>query len=216
MKRFDIITIFPEIIAAYANESILARAAKRKLIKIAGHDLRRWTRDRRRTVDDKPFGGGPGMVLAVEPIARAVSALRGRNKRKARVILFSTRGKEFSQAEARRLAKYDQLILICGRYEGVDERVAEHIADEELSLGPFVLSGGELPALVVVDAVSRQIPGVLGKQESLEEIKGSFPQYTRPREAKLKIGKRTIAAKVPEVLLSGDHKKIAAWRKKHS
>ena len=211
MKRFDVVTIFPEIVAAYAGESILSRAAGRKLLRIAGHDLRRWATDKHRTTDDTPYGGGPGMVMKAEPFAKAVAALR--KGKKPRVILLSAQGRQFTQADARRLAKYDQLILLCGRYEGVDQRVADVLADEELSVGPYVLTGGELPALAIVDAVSRHVPGVLGRGESLEEVHGSFPQYTKPREVKIKRGKRTITASVPDVLLSGDHKKIGEWRK---
>jgi tRNA (guanine37-N1)-methyltransferase len=208
--KFDIITIFPEIFDSYFSESILARAQKKGLIKIGVHDLRQWTRDRHKTVDDKPFGGGPGMVFKIEPIYKAVKSLR---KQKARVILFSAKGKQFTQADARRLAKYSQLILICGRYEGVDERVTKYVADEEMSVGNFVLTGGEIPAMIVVDVLSRLAPGVLGKKESLEEEshgqKGymEYPQYTRPEKFK--------KWKVPEVLLSGNHKKIEEWKKKN-
>lgn len=167
--------------------------------------LRDFATDKHRRVDDKPFGGGPGMVLMVEPIERALKKVLGQKKAKSRVILTSARGKTFDQADARRLAKYDHLVFVCGRYEGVDERVAEHLVDEECSIGPYVLTGGELPALVMTDAIARHIPGVLGTGESLEETHGSFPQYTRPEKYK--------KWKVPPVLLSGDHKKIAEWRK---
>ena len=184
--KFDVITIFPKIFDSYFNESILARAQKKKLIKIKAHDLRNWASDKHKKVDDSPYGGGPGMVMKVDVIWKAVEAVKktkifferseaeSRSSRQARtikrrVILFSAKGKTFTQADARRLAKYEQLILICGRYEGVDERVAEHIADEELSVGNFVLTGGEIPAMIVVDAVSRLLPGVLGKEESLRE-----------------------------------------------
>ncbi len=213
MKRFDIITIFPEIISAYAHESILARAAKNTLLEITGHDLRNWTTDKHRSVDDAPYGGGPGMVLKVEPIFQAVLAIKKMGGKKKRVIVLSPQGKQFTNADATRLSKEDQVIFICGRYEGIDERVMEHIADESFSVGPYVVTGGELPALLIVDAIARQIPGVLGKQASLEEINGSFPQYTTPREVKIKKGRKTVVASVPEVLLSGDHKKIAAWRR---
>ncbi|MBU1102384.1 tRNA (guanosine(37)-N1)-methyltransferase TrmD [Patescibacteria group bacterium] len=228
MVKFDIITIFPNIFTSYFGESILKRAQSKNLIEINAHDLRQWAIDRHKTVDDSPYGGGPGMVMKVEPIFKAVSALKSlkfkvkSSKLKKRVILFSAKGKQFTQADARRLAKYDQLILICGRYEGVDERVAQHIADEELSVGNFVLTGGEIPAMIVVDVVSRLIPGVLGKKESLKEESFSirkqktenrkqyleYPQYTRPEKFK--------GWKVPEVLLSGNHKKIEEWREKAS
>lgn len=201
--KFDIISIFPEIFSSYLNESILKRAQDRGLIKIKSHNLRDFTEDRHRTVDDTPYGGGPGMVLKVEPIFKAVKKIKSK-KLKNRVILFSTRGKKLTEKEVKRLLKYDQLILIAGRYEGVDERVAKKIADEEISLGDFVLAGGELPAMIVVEAVSRFIPGVLGKYESLEAIKGSYPVYTKPENF--------TGWRVPKVLLSGDHKKIDHWR----
>jgi len=212
--KFDIITIFPKILDSYFAESILKRAQIKKLISIKAHNLRDFTLDKHHKVDDTPYGGGPGMVFKVEPIMRAVQLLKSkcknqRSKLKSRTILFSLRGKKFDSKTAKRLSKYDQLILICGRYEGVDERVAEYIADEEISIGDFVLSGGELAAGVLVDAVSRFIPGVLGKLESLEEIKGSYQVYTKPEVVKIS-GKKY---KVPEVLLSGNHKKIEEWRK---
>ncbi len=223
--RFDIITVFPNIFDSYFNESILKRAQRRKLITITIHNLRDFVTDRHRKVDDTPYGGGPGMVMKVEPIVRAVERIKRQAKgkrRKARVILFSTRGKKFDAKTAKRLAKCDELILICGRYEGVDERAASYIADEEISAGDFVLSGGEIPAMILVDAVSRFVPGVLGKQESLEEIKGSYPVYTRPaifisggKRQRAK-GKASRKWAVPKVLMSGDHEKIAAWRRKFS
>lgn len=205
---FNIITIFPNIFDSYFNESILKRAQKKKLIKIAVHNLRDFTEDKHKKVDDSPYGGGPGMVIKIEPIYRAVEAVKRKAKsaKLKRVILFSTRGKKLDSKVAQRLSKYDQLILICGRYEGVDERVAEHIADEEISIGDYVLAGGELPAMILVETVSRQIPGVLGKYESLEEVKGSYPVYTKPEAFK--------GWKAPKVLLGGNHKKIEEWRKK--
>lgn len=212
--RFDIITIFPKILDSYFNESILKRAQAKKLISIKTHNLRDFTFDKHHKVDDTPYGGGLGMVFKIEPIMKAVQFLKSKcknqkSKLKSRTILFSLRGKKFDSGVAKRLSKYDQLILICGRYEGVDERVAKYIADEEISIGDFVLSGGELAAGVLVDAVSRFVPGVLGKFESLEEIKGSYPVYTKPEIVKMG-GKN---CKVPEVLLSGHHKKIEEWRK---
>ncbi len=209
--KFDIITIFPQILDSYFNESLLKKARNKGLISIRTHNLREFADDKHRKVDDSPYGGGPGMVLKAEPIAKAVEKIRGKNK-KSRVILFSLRGKKFDQKEAHRLSKYDRLIFICGRYEGVDERVADYIADEEISLGDFVLSGGELPAAMVIEAVSRLVPGMLGKLESLEEKKGSYPVYTKPDLVKLG-GKNR---KVPPVLLSGDHRKIDEWREKNS
>lgn len=216
--KFDILTIFPKIFDSYFGESILKRAQEKRLIKITAHNLRDFTKDKHHKVDDKPYGGGPGMVLKVEPIYRAVQKLKTHNSRlKTRVILFSTRGKKLDSKTAKRLSKYDQLILICGRYEGVDERVAKYIANEEISIGDYVLSGGELPAMILVEAVSRYIPGVLGKYESLEEIKGSYPVYTRPEVFVPKgIGYRVKGKgwKVPKILLSGSHKKIEEWRRK--
>lgn len=209
--KFDIITIFPKIFDSYFNESIIKRALNKGLVEINIHNLRDYTKDKHNTVDDKPYGGGPGMVMMVEPVSKAVEDLKKKQqikKRKQKVILFSANGNKFDHKMAKRFSKLDQLIMICGRYEGVDERIAKHIADEEVSIGSYILTGGELPAMVVVDAVSRLIPGVLGKRESLEEKKGSYPVYTRPEEFK--------GWKVPEVLLSGNHKKIKEWRKKHA
>ncbi len=209
MKRFHLITIFPEIFDSYLGESLMKRAREKKLLDAKVYDLRNFTTERHRKVDDRPFGGGPGMVLQIQPIHTAVEAVT-RGKKKVRTILFSTRGKKLDAKTAKRLSKYDNLVMICGRYEGVDERVAQHIADEEISIGDFVLSGGELPALVLMEAVSRFIPGFLGKEESLEEINGSFPTYSRPEVFVPKKGKKWS---VPKVLLSGDHKKIEEWRR---
>lgn len=213
MKRFDLITIFPEACEPYAAASILGRAQKKKLIKITALQLRDYSKARHQKVDDSPYGGGPGMVMQVEPFDRAVKAVRrkGLKGRKSRVILTSASGKRFTQADAKRLAKYDQLIFLCGRYEGIDARVEEHLADEALSIGDFVLTGGELPALVMIDAIARMIPGVLGKEASLDQESHTqagvleYPQYTKPEVYK--------KWRVPEILLSGDHKKIAEWRK---
>jgi tRNA (guanine37-N1)-methyltransferase len=210
--RFHVLTIFPDIFDSYTNESLFKRAQKSKIISIKAYNLRDFTDDKHNKVDDRPFGGGPGMVLKVQPIWDAVKKIKIHTlkKGKTRVVLFSARGKKLDAKTAQRLAKYNDLILICGRYEGVDERVAEHIADEEISIGDYVLSGGELPALVLMEAVSRHIPGFLGKEESLEEVNGSFATYTRPENFVPKKGK---SWKVPGVLLSGDHKKIDHWRK---
>ena len=205
--RFDILTIFPKILDSYFSESILKRAQEKKLIKIAAHDIRAFSKDKHRKVDDRPYGGGAGMVMAFQPIADAVKKVKKGTK--SRVVLFSTRGKVFTNAEAKRLAKYQQLIFICGRYEGVDERVAQYGVDEEISLGDYVITGGELGAAIVIDAVSRQIPGVLGKSESLEENQGSYPVYTKPEVVVL--GKKKL--KVPKVLTEGNHKLIAEWRR---
>lgn len=215
-KKFYIISLFEEAFS-YFDSSILKRAQERKLIEIKIINPRRFAKDKHKTVDDKPYGGGPGMVLKIEPIYKTIEFIKNKiknKKSKTRTILFSLRGKQFNQQIAKRLAYHDNLILICGHYEGIDERVAKFLADEEISVGDYILSGGEIPAMILVDAVSRQIPGVLGKKESLEEIKGSYPVYTRPAVFEVKIKGKKKILKVPKELLSGDHKKIEAWRKK--
>lgn len=217
--KFDIITIFPELFNGFLSESLLARAQKKKLIKINTHNLRKWTNDNHKTVDDRPYGGGAGMVLKIEPIHKAVKAVKAK-KGKTRVILLSAKGKTLNQRKARELVKYDQLIFICGRYEGVDERVAKHVADDEISIGNYVLFGGEVPAMVLVEAVSRLIPGVIAKPESVKYESFSdnqaklkeYPQYTRPEVFVLK-GRKI---RVPKVLLSGNHAEIEKWRKGRS
>jgi len=223
MVKFDIITIFPEIFTSYLKESLIARAQSKKLVKINIHNLRKWTKDIHKTVDDRPFGGGLGMVLKVEPIYKAVKQItqqpQGKKKKKNKIIIFTPRGKKFDQKLAYKLSKLDNIIFICGRYEGIDERVAQKIADMELSIGDYDLMGGELPAMVAVEAISRLIPGVLGKQQLLKERitkTGGFieyAQYTRPEVFSPKKG---VNWKAPKVLLSGDHKKIDDWKKKHS
>lgn len=224
---FDVITIFPKIFDSYLKESLISRAQKKKLIKINVHNLRKWTKDNHKTVDDRPFGGGLGMVLKVEPIFKAVKSLKSKRpkgypNKKTKVILFTPRGKKFNQKLANQLSKLDQIIFICGRYEGVDERVAKNIADMELSIGEYDLMGGELPAMVVIETISRLIPGVLGKPQLLKERitkEGGFieyAQYTRPEifepDPKGCPGKKW---RVPKLLLSGDHKKINEWKQKH-
>jgi len=213
--RFDIITIFPKIFDSYFNESIIKRAQKRKLIKINIHNLRDFTNDKHKTVDDKPYGGGFGMVLMVEPIYKAIKKLKNRYK-KSKIILLSPKGKKFNQEMAQKFTKLDQLIIISGRYEGVDERVAKHIADEEISIGDYILTGGELPAMILVDAIARLIPGTIA-QGSLEEESFTkndkykeYPQYTRPEKIKINGKER----RTPKVLLSGDHQKIKDWKDK--
>ncbi len=207
--RFDFITIFPNIFNSYLNESILKRAQKSKKVTFRFHDLRDYTSDKHRTVDDRPYGGGVGMVMKVEPIYKALKALPKNKKR--RVLLMSAKGKTFSQADAKRLSKYSQIAIICPRYEGVDERVLEYV-DEEVSIGSYVLTGGELPAMIIADAVTRLLPGVLGKDESSHDESHSelgvleYPQYTRPEVFQKK--------QVPRELLSGNHKDIAVWRAK--
>jgi len=224
MLTFDIITIFPEIFDSYLKESLIARAQKKKLIKINVHNLRKWTSDVHKTVDDRPFGGGLGMVIKIEPVYRAVQSLKSKIKnQKSKIILFTPRGKQFNQKMAYQLSKFNRIIMICGRYEGVDERVAKHIADMELSIGDYDLMRGELPAMIAIETVSRLIPGVLGKPELLKERitkeKGfiEYPQYTRPPKFfPKKLGRARLEVwKTPKVLLSGNHKKIEEWRKKH-
>lgn len=219
MLVFDVITIFPEMFNSFINESLIKRGQKKRLLKIRVHNLRKWTSDRHQTVDDRPFGGGLGMVMKVEPIYRAAKGIKAKSKdKKTKVILFTPRGKKFDQKTAVRFAKLDQIIFICGRYEGVDERVAKHIADEEISIGDYVLMGGDLPALIVIETITRLIPGVIGKSELLKERitkeKGfiEYPQYTRPEVFN---SKKRVSWRVPKILLSGNHKKIEEWRKKH-
>ena len=207
--RFDIITIFPEIFTGYLSGGIIRRAVAEGLLEIHVHDLRDFAAGRHRQVDDRPFGGLEGMVVKPEPVFRAVESLREDGA--AAVYLLSAQGALFSAETARRMARLRRAILICGRYEGVDERVAEHLADEEISIGDYVLTGGEPAAMVVVDAVSRFVPGVVGKTGSVERDSFNdglldYPQYTRPRDF------RGFA--VPEVLLSGDHAAVEEWRRK--
>jgi len=215
--RFDIITIFPESLRVYLNSSILGRAQKDKKIEINLHNLRNFAEDKHKKTDDKSFGGGPGMVMKAEPVVGAVSSiikLTTKNK-KLKIILFSPTGKQFTQKMAKDWAKkYDNLIMICGRYEGVDARVKKALNAEEISIGPYILTGGELPAAVVADAVTRHIPNVLGKEKSLEEERkmSGFPVYTKPEVFEFK-GKKYSA---PKVLLSGHHEKIKNWREKNS
>ncbi|MDO8424863.1 MAG: tRNA (guanosine(37)-N1)-methyltransferase TrmD [bacterium] len=215
MLTFDVITIFPEMFSSYLQESLMARALEKKLLKINVHNLRKWTNDRHKTVDDRPYGGGLGMVLKVEPIYKAVKSIKGKGK--AKVILFTPRGKQFNQKTAYQLSKPGRVIMICGRYEGVDERVAKHVADLELSIGPYDLMGGELPAMITMETIARLVPGVLGKEQLLEERitkeKGftEYPHYTRPEVFEPKKGSKW---RVPKVLISGHHQKIGAWREK--
>jgi len=220
--RFDILTIFPGMFSCYLDESMMKRAKARKLIDVRIHDLRAWATSKHRQVDDRLFGGGPGMLLKVEPIYRALKelkALKAASKKRPHVVLLSPRGTRFTQRVAERLVKHDRIVFLCGRYEGVDQRVTDHLVDEEISVGDYVLTGGELPAMTVLDAVARLVPGVVGKEASIVEESHSsegfieHPQYTRPERFSPRKG---VHWDVPEVLLSGDHKKIAEWRKKHA
>jgi tRNA (guanine37-N1)-methyltransferase len=205
--RFDVVTLFPEIFEPVFRAGVVGRAIDRGLLELHAHDLREHTHDRHRQVDDMPYGGGPGMVLKPEPLFEAIEAIRGENH--GPVILMEPWGEPFTQQLARELAAEPGLVIVCGRYEGIDDRVRENLADREISIGDYVLSGGELPAMVVIDAVSRLVPGVLGDEESLTGDSFSadllgHPQYTRPAEFR--------GLRVPEVLLSGNHREIEAWR----
>jgi len=211
--QFDIVTIFPRMIEAGLAEGILARAIQRDLFRVRVRDLRDFTDDRHRTVDDVPYGGGPGMVLKPEPLFRAVDAIRHDAGEPQAVVLVSPHGRQFTQAEAARLASLDRVTILCGRYEGIDDRVREGLATEELSIGDYVLSGGELPALVIIDAVARLLPGVVGDEDSVAGDSFSrglldFPHFTRPAEYK--------DLKVPDVLVSGHHGEIRKWRKRRA
>jgi tRNA (guanine37-N1)-methyltransferase len=208
----DIVTIFPAMVDAALSAGVVGRAIESRLLDVAIHDLRDFTTDRHRSVDDTPFGGGPGMVMKAEPIFRALDAIDAKRGGRLRVLLTSPQGTPFTQAGAERLSKVEHVVLLCGRYEGVDERVRSRV-DEEVSIGDYVLSGGELPALVVVDAVARFVPGVVGDDQSVAEDSFSrglldFPHYTRPAE----VG----TERVPDVLLSGNHAEIRRWRKRES
>lgn len=210
--RFDILTIFPDIFTSPFEHSILKRAREAGLIDINLVNIRDFAADRHKMTDDYPYGGGSGMVMKPEPIAKALRHVEQIASR-GRVILLSPSGKRFDQAVARRLSNERHLVLICGRYEGIDERVRERFVDEEMSIGDYILTGGEFPAMVIVDAVSRLIPGVLGCAESPEEESFSrdileYPQYTRPPEFE--------GMKVPDVLLSGNHAEIARWRRREA
>ncbi|MFH1661954.1 MAG: tRNA (guanosine(37)-N1)-methyltransferase TrmD [Candidatus Falkowbacteria bacterium] len=234
---FNIITIFPEIFNSYFNESILGRAQKNKLIKIKVHDLRKWTNDKHKTVDDSPYGGGAGMVMKVEPIYNAINCIKKqetRNKKQtnsksqisnsktisniqypiSKTILLSAKGRNWNQQLARKYARLDNIIFICGRYEGVDERVKK-LVDDEISIGDYVLTGGEIPAMTIIDSITRLLPGVLGNEKSAKDESHSaknvleYPQYTRPAEFKINNKK----CKVPKILLSGNHAEIEKWRK---
>jgi tRNA (guanine37-N1)-methyltransferase len=210
--KFDILTLFPDLFHAFLQESILGRAVKRGLVDIKLTDIRSFARGPHRVTDDRPYGGGNGMVMKPGPVYRALQAV-DRPKGKSLVVLLTPQGKTFEQSQAWELSRLDQLILICGRYEGVDERIRKGLADMELSIGDYVLSGGELGAMVVIDAVSRLLPGVLGGEnsatdDSFEDGLLEYPHYTRPQVFK---GKN-----VPSVLLSGDHEKIRLWRRTES
>jgi len=209
----EVVTLFPAMVEQCASHSIIGRARESGALQLRVVDLRDYTHDRHRTADDAPYGGGAGMVMKVEPLDEAITDLRQKAGEPVRVILMSPQGRKLDQRLVEELAEEGHLVLICGHYEGVDERVREHLVDDEISIGDYVLTGGELPALVLVDAVARYIPGVLGKAESAEEESFrdgllEYPQYTRPEEYR--------GWRVPEVLLSGHHAMIARWRRRES
>jgi tRNA (guanine37-N1)-methyltransferase len=209
--RFDIITIFPNIFEPIFNESIIKQAKVKKKVEIYVHDLRDFTKDKHKKVDDRPFGGGPGMVMTPQPLFDAVKKVKGR--RKAKVILMCPTGKPLNQSLVKSLVPNKNLIIICGHYEGIDERVRKKLVDESISIGDYILTGGEIPAMVLVDCLTRLIPGVLGQQESLifesfEEHLLEYPQYTRPANFR--------GNKVPNVLLSGHHGEVKKWRMEQS
>ncbi len=210
--QFDIITIFPNLFDSFLSESLMKKAQDKKILTFKIYDLRSFAKDRHKTVDDKPYGGGAGMLLKIEPLARALKSIK--RKKRCRVILLTPSGKQFNQKKAQDYAKkYDQLIFLCGRYEGFDARIKKFI-DEEVSIGPYVLNGGEVAAMVLSEAIGRLIPGVVGNAHSLNEESHAipdsieYPQYTRPENFK--------GLKVPGVLLSGDHKKISEWKAKYT
>ncbi len=209
--KFNLLTLFPEMFDSVINISMLKKAREKELIKIKTIDIRDYTNDKHNQADDYPYGGGAGMLMKPEPIFRAIEEVKEQEETK--VIYLTPQGETFNQEIAKKLAKEGNLTLLCGHYEGIDQRVRDHVVDEELSIGDFVLTGGELPAMILIDAISRMIPGVLGSTESA--IEDSFynnlldyPQYTRPQEYQ--------GFKVPNILLSGDHGKIARWRRKES
>jgi tRNA (guanine37-N1)-methyltransferase len=214
--QIDIITIFPDMFSSPFDQSLIKHAKDKQLVSIHTHDLRRWTADSHKTVDDRPYGGGPGMVMMVEPIDKAINDLKTPYPvpRTSYVILTSAKGNLFTQTKAHELSKLDHLIFIAGHYEGVDQRVADHLVDEELSIGEYVLTGGEIPVMVMVDAIVRLLPGVVGDPESIIDESHKepgyleYPHYTRPEEYK--------GWRVPDILLSGHHAEIAKWRQHKS
>ncbi len=209
----DVLTLFPHMFDGVLQESMLRRAAEQKLLTVVFYDIRDYAQNKHRKVDDYPFGGGQGMLLMPQPASDCLEDVLAKANPSRRVVYLSPKGKPFDQAKAKELAKLEELILVCGHYEGIDQRVLDAYVDEEVSLGDFVLTGGEIPAMAVIDAVARLIPGVLGNEQSAEEESFSqglleYPQYTRPGEFQ--------GRAVPEVLISGDHGKIAQWRKEQS
>ena len=213
--RFDVLTLFPEIFSGYLGQSLLKKGIDAGLLAVHLHDIRRWTTDKHQKVDDRPFGGGPGMVMKVEPVVDCVEAVQKLTEPAGKLVLVSPQGRRLDQDIVKRLAAEPRLVLVCGRYEGFDQRIIDLLQPEEISIGDYILNGGEAAAMVVIDACIRLIPGVLGDEQSSQDDSFStesghleFPQYTRPREY------RGLA--VPEILLSGDHGEIARWRREQS
>lgn len=213
--RFDVLTLFPEIFNGYLSQSLLNKAIEQGLVDVQLHNIRDWAKDKHRMVDDRPFGGGPGMVMKVEPVVECVEDVKERNGDKGHLITLTPQGKRLDQPTVERLATYENLMLLCGRYEGFDQRIIDILEPEELSVGDYILNGGEVAAMVVIDTVVRLIPGVLGDESSNVDDSFSegnrlleFAQYTRPREYR--------GHEVPNVLLSGDHEAIAQWRRQQS
>ena len=216
--RFDVVTIFPAMVRQALDEGVVGRAIGRKTLEVVVHDLRDFTTDRHRVVDDVPYGGGPGMVLKPEPLFRALDAIEAQDARTPMVLLTSPQGTRLTQRVVERFSQQPRLVLLCGRYEGIDERVRSRV-HEEVSIGDYVLSGGELPALVIIDAVARLVPGVVGDEQSVAEDSFGrglldFPHYTRPAE--ISAGSSGDVLKVPDVLLSGNHAEIRRWRKREA
>jgi tRNA (guanine37-N1)-methyltransferase len=213
--RFDILTLFPDMFPGYLGQSLLKKAIDAGLVEVHLHDIRKWTRDKHLKVDDRPFGGGPGMVMMVQPVVECVEAVEGMAAEPGRLVMLTPRGRRLDQAGVERLAENKRIVLLCGRYEGFDDRVTQLLKPEEISIGDYVLNGGEVAAMVIIDAVIRLVPGVLGDAESSKSDSFStasrlleFAQYTRPREYR--------GLEVPEILLSGDHGEIARWREENS
>ena len=219
--RFEIITIFPQIFDSFLKTSIIKRARDKKLINIRIHDLRKWSTDKHKTIDDKPYGGGPGMIFKVDTVYKDLKNLDKRKEKKQTIVLLTPKGKQFDQKMAKKLSKKDRIIFVCGRYEGFDHRINK-LVDERISIGPYILNGGEVPAMTLIEAMTRLLPKVI-REESLKEEsfeffknKSEYPQYTRPKAFtyKDKSGKvKTL--KVPKVLLSGNHAKIKEWKERH-
>ncbi len=213
--RFDVLTLFPEIFRGYLGQSLLNRAIQAGLIDVQLHDIRGWARDKHNSVDDRPFGGGPGMVLKVEPVVECVEAVRQLTPDPGHLVMLTPQGKRLDQPAVTRLAGHERILLLCGRYEGFDERIREILRPEEVSIGDFILNGGEVAAMAVIDAVIRLVPDVLGDEQSSDDDSFSggnrgleFAQYTRPREYR--------GLEVPEVLIGGNHQEIARWRQQNS